>query len=439
MGRRPQPVDPSLSPWHLLGATIRHWRSEVCKLTLAELAGQAYVDEGDLSKWERGITHPQPDAASRLDQVLGAAGQLTALHSLISRLKTTPTSPPKAAVLHPEEMDAVRRQLLVGMTTLAGAAAIPLDGLDNLRKVVESGLGTARVSDWEELAFEYSHSVASQPLSGVIPDLALDVLALQKLLHVGPTGPRWAHVNARLTFLLAFALGSAGYTRESRQWWMTARSAAEQAGDRTLVAAAFGYEACQALYEQRPVPVVVERVEQALAAAQGTPCSGVAEAYGALSLAAVYLGDTDRAYAALQDQARTFEQLPEEVTGDHLSVVGWPVSRLLHMKSYIYALTGHPQSEHTHQEALDAYPASRVRQIAQVQLHSALSAVRGGDVVAGLDHARQVLSGLAPHYQTRYVRYTAATVLEAVPTDAKSRSPVTEYREFLALEPDKGD
>jgi hypothetical protein len=136
---------------------------------------------------------------------------------------------------------------------------------------------------------------------------------------------------------------------------------------------------------------------------------------------------------ALEEQVRIFERLPDSVSSDKTSATGWPVTRLLHTRSFVTTHSGRADAEQAQREAFAAYPSSRLRQRAQVQLHEALSAVLGGDVPGGLDHARHVLANLPAHDQTRFVRYAAATVLEAVPQQERSRPVVLEYQDYLVL------
>ncbi|MFC4006854.1 helix-turn-helix domain-containing protein [Nonomuraea purpurea] len=86
MPRRPDAVDPTASPWHLLGAELRHWRDEVCNLNLREAAGKALCDHGDLSKWERGLVRIPTDVIDRLDDLYRANERLVALYAAMSEL-----------------------------------------------------------------------------------------------------------------------------------------------------------------------------------------------------------------------------------------------------------------------------------------------------------------------------------------------------------------
>ncbi|WP_219464814.1 hypothetical protein [Nonomuraea rhizosphaerae] len=340
-------------------------------------------------------------------------------------------------------MDEIRRQLLGGFVTLSAAAPAAdfLGALENLRAFVNDRLGSSQLSEWEERAWEYSLVVRERV--DIATDLSQDLLALQRLTLAAPAheARAWELVNARMTMLLAYALGNAGNERESRQWWASARRAAARVGEPELLGTVNAIEAVQALYEQRPLPLVLARVEAALDAVRGRPCRAAASAYGARAHVLAMRGDLAGAEKALAAQAHVFERLPADVAQDRTSVYGWPVERLLHTRSLVYTLIDHKVAPAAQEEALAAYPGAsgmsvaQARQVAQVRLHQAITVLRrGGAVSDGIEHAQKALTALPPG-RTRYLRHLAGTVLEAVPAAERSRSPVAEYRAYLRLPP----
>ncbi|RCG21130.1 XRE family transcriptional regulator [Sphaerisporangium album] len=429
---------PHGSPWHVLGAAIRHWREDVHGWGLRATAAHAHINHSFLARIERGERIPQLSVVADLDRILGAQGILIALFKG-AETATQPVRPvvPAAATVDAEGMDEVRRQLLSGIAGLAvTAVAAPLPGLDQLREVVDARMGPASVSEWEETAWEYSHAVRARPLPQVIPDLALDLLALQKLLAApGGRSPAWWRVNARMTFMLALAVGAAGQTRQSRHWWATARHAADRTSDGELIAVTNAYEAVHAVFEDRPASMIIARAEAALAAAAGRACAGAAEAYVALAQVHAMTGNAEAARQALEGQARLVDELPDTITGDYGSTDGWPVTRMLHARSFVHTYLGSADAGHAQQEALNAYPRVQTsyvrRQLALIRLHQTISAVRDGDVYGGLEQALDIVEGLPE--QTIFVRRLASAAADAVPAADRSRRPVIDYRHRLAL------
>ncbi|MEO3857707.1 hypothetical protein [Acrocarpospora sp. B8E8] len=292
------------------------------------------------------------------------------------------------------DMEELRRQLLIGIVGLGATAAFtPLDGLERLHTVIDQGLGGPDLADWEERAWEYAHRMVSHPLPQVISDLSVDILALQEIMpKQRATG--WARVNAEMMMFLAYALGSAGHIRQSHHWWSSARRAAAAAGD-DMVALVASFEAILGLYEPRPLPLILARVDSALKASRGMPCHATTKALGARAHALALMGDREGSFEALDEQARVYKLLPGSITDDEVSVWGWPVQRLLHTRSLVYTLAGYPAAGQAQQDSIAAYAPGRsrhaARQSAQVHLHVATSAVRSGDVSEGLAYARRTL------------------------------------------------
>lgn len=438
MTTRAQPLDPAKSPWHLLGAALRHWREDVADLGLRPAAARAYVDFSHLAKWERGERPPPAEVVATLDQVYGAGGVLIALHRLVEESGRAPQgAAQKSHLVDAEGMNIERRQILASFAAIAAAGALPIEAVERVRHTMTQVVGGDRVSDWEETAFEYAHLLLRDPPAQVLPDLIGDAHGLQQVILGGPPGEtsRWARVNAQMAFLVAQGLGYLGEVREARHWWRTAQRAAELAGDGGLQAAVLGYEAAQAQYASRPEVIVTRRARAAIAAAGGRACPGAAEAYGVLAMMAAGAGDIRGALEGLDALSRMVDLLPDEVTADAATAFGWPVARMLHARSYVLSRVGDPQAaEAAAAEAIAAYPPWKVRSIAQIELHRAATAVRLGDLEGGLGHAGTVLDRLDAAHHTMFVRGAAVRVLEALPVVEAARVPAVEqYRERLAL------
>ncbi|MER5645860.1 helix-turn-helix transcriptional regulator [Streptosporangium sp. NPDC002524] len=435
MSRASHPIDPSRSPWHLFGATLRHWR-ESRKLSLQDLAKAILVDWSLLAKWERGERPSPPDIVKRLDDHLDGGGILIALHE-VAMAKSAPS--PMAGTSDVQDaasMDELRRRLLAGIAAIGVSAAVPpLDGLEHLRAAVDRSVGASALSEWEETVWEYGLQMTHRPPAKVIADLSLDYVAFQQVVPAHTSArdmDRWYRVNARFAFIMADALGSAGHARDSRHWWGSARRAAEQTGDHHVLAMAHASEAVQGLYEDRPLALVMSRADDALALTNGQPCLATARALGARAHALTLIGDHASAYASLDRQADVFEALPGSVTQDQLSMDGWPEFRLLHTRSLIYAMSGHPAAESAQREALAAHPAGRPRQTVQVRLHEVITAVRDGDIEERLEQAHRMVRTLGQN-ANQFVLRTARSVADAIPSAEQSRSAVIDYRRQLAL------
>ncbi|MFF5245824.1 helix-turn-helix domain-containing protein [Streptosporangium sp. NPDC000095] len=439
MPRRPDPVDPTTSPNALFGASLRQWRKSHGG-SLISVAAEINTDFSVLGRWERGVRLPPIEAVERLDRLYRAGGFLTSLHALVYAAKTgsvplAGTSP----VSDPVVMDSARRRLLLGAAGIGVSTAL-LPGLEQLRTIVDDRLGGPDLDAWEDIAWEHAHNITSRPLAQVIGDLSMDILNLHQVLASVPSreAAAWARVNARLTFILALTLGLAGHVRESRDWWTSARRAATQTGDDEFVAAAHAYEAVQALHEGRPLALVVSRADKALALTADRPGRAAAEALSARAHALALMGDRTGARASLDRQADVFATLHDSVTGNE-TLEGWPEPRLLHTRSLIMTLTKDSSAASAQQEALRSYPPSHGRQIAQIHLHQATTAVLKGDISEGLNHAAETVRSIAPEHMSQFVLHIARGVADAAPPGHKKQPAITAYREQLALTTSKED
>ncbi|WP_327049172.1 helix-turn-helix domain-containing protein [Microbispora sp. NBC_01189] len=435
-GRPADPVDPHESPWHLLGAELRNWRRFRGYETLESLANVLHMDASILGKYEKAKRAPSAEVVRRLDDQLKAGGVLTALHAMVMARKPAGDSSQGAAPPHADDMDLSRRRLLASIAAVGVAGALPLDAVEQTRHAMSASMGGDQLADWEETVWEYGHTVLRQPPAALLTDLTLDAHALQQAIVRRPPGDErgWARVNAAMAFLMARTLGFCGQPREARHWWQTARRAADLAGSVDLQAAARGFDATQALYAGRPDVVVLQRTDDALHVSAGRACAGAAEALAMRAQAAAVAGRSEIALRELEALERLVDQLPGAVIGDTETAFGWPVTRLLHTRSYVLSRVGdlHAASAAS-DEALAAYPAWEVRHISQVEMHRAVTAVRDGDITHGIGHARAVLERLPEHDWTMFVRVAAADVARAVPLGEANRPPVAAYRQLLAL------
>lgn len=426
-------IDPARSPLHLFGAVLHHYR-EVSGAPLREVGGKVLVDYSLLARWERGVRPAPADAVRRLDTHLNAGGVLVALHAIVTRQAAAAVAG-SPAVTDADSMDHIRRTLLAGLAALGASAVVPpVEGLDQLRAVIDHRVGAPDIAEWEERAWEYGLQLPSRAPVSLVADLSLDLLAFQKAVAGAPGDElsRWARVNARLTFLLATVLGQAGKRQESWTWWATARRAAQQTSDNEAVAMVDCGEVIQGFYEGRPPALLLSRLDDALALTQGRPILATVGALATRAQVLTLLGDHVGAQSSLDRLARVFDALPDQVTADELSPDGWTERRLLHTRSLVYTLSAHPAAEQAQREALQAHPSGVPRGEAQLRLHGAMSAVRNGDVADGLEHARRIMADLGSNV-SQWVVQTASMVADAVPAQERAREVVRDYRAGLVL------
>ncbi|XVQ88866.1 helix-turn-helix domain-containing protein [Microbispora siamensis] len=420
MPRSSEPVNPAASPWHLLGAAVRHWREEVRHLSQREVAKVAYLDDGDLSKWERGLARPHADVVARLDAALGAGQHLVALHATVAeleRLRTVAVGPDAE-----EEIATERRRLL--QLAIAGVGALGVGGEPVRRLLGESfGQEFRAVEDWELARADHLYALRTRPPSQVASDLLVDLLTVRRQL--GTAAPAQAVELQRITATLASVRGNAltrlGKHGAALRWWRTARQAADASGDLGLRLMVRGEEAGHGLYGQRDPETVLCLVESAERIAGGPTADLLTTRAKALSL----LGRHDEARGTV----RALVALASGgVKGDTFGF--WKPDQIHFAESWVYAGAGdEAAADRARQQVL---AATRDYQYdANVRLHEALCTVSKGGVDTGMRQAATVITTLPAAYRSHHIVQTGRMVLQAVPAGQRARKAVGEFREVL--------
>jgi len=392
---RSESVDPTASPWHLLGAVMRHWREDVHGLSLREVATSTYVDPGDLSKWERGVTHPHADTIKRLDARYGANNQLVALHSTIcelDRLRRRITLRDRTPTR--DEDDVERRTLLHLLSAFGTTAALPPGTVDTVFAGVRRSLDDRLendLTDWEQSAWEYAQVIWTASPGTLIGDLAADLLRLGRLLDRDlPQSVREGllRVSAQLGTYMAIELGDTGNPRSAWRAWRTARRAADSSGDRELAVWVRGREVCRAYSEGQPATAINTLLDDTFRLAENAPYVGLTAAYSTRARILAFQGEATQAKSALRDLAELYERLPDRVISDRITAFGAPEDYLWLGQGYVFALLGDVRrTDHAVENALALLPEERQGTKANLHLIQALALVRDRDLTHGLQHA----------------------------------------------------
>ncbi|MEO3862801.1 helix-turn-helix transcriptional regulator [Acrocarpospora sp. B8E8] len=414
-------VEPSTSPWHLLGAAIRHWREDVKGISQRETAKITYIDRGDLSKWERGLTRPHPSVVKRLDTTLEANGYLVALHAFsidLDRLRTL-----EAKGTATEETTTERRRLL---QFAAGLALGSVGGSEHVRQLFDLDL-TRDMEDWEITCADHLHALRTRPPAQVIADLAIDLLAVERQMKIAtPADLIELHrVLAALSAVYANALTRMADHGAAIRWWRTARQAADASGDHTMSLLIRGEEAGHGLYGQRTPDAVLHLVRAAERFAGSASVDLMSTEAKALSM----VGRHEEALAVV----RRMMDLAGTAAGDPLGF--WTPDRQIHFAaSWTYAAAGDEVRADAEREAVLAltstYPHS-----ANVVLHGAMCTVVKGGIREGAQQAATLIANLPATHRSNHVIETGRMVLRAIPMDHRDHPAVGELNEVLTTEP----
>ncbi|MFK3983035.1 helix-turn-helix domain-containing protein [Micromonospora sp. NPDC050397] len=323
----------------------------------------------------------------------------------------------------------LRRTVLIALAGTVGSVATGFGPVSE-----DVGRGLAGVDRWQEAAWEYGYAYVTTPRRYLVADLAADLAAVQEELHrqTSPgTAKPLAAVAAQLAGLTAMACTDLGFAREARHLWRLARYRAEESTDAAVQQWVAGHEITLGSYQQRPLPVLLDLANRALALADETaPSAGKAELLGGQAQALALLGRTRDAQKTLDSLRLTFEHLPSSVSGEQDSIYGWPEQRLRHAESFVYSMAGKTDAAYRAQElALRLYPQARRIGRCQIELHRARCLIRDGSLSDGLRHASATLDYLGVDQRQQFVLAVARQVLHAVPQSQRQRGEAIELRE----------
>src|SRR5438445_407766 len=137
----------------------------------------------------------------------------------------------------------------------------PLD----LTAAVAADRHAADADEWDRIVHEYARSYYLTPTDRLLRDLTADLSVLQVRLGGtdGTVQRGLARAGGQLAAISAVAWADAGETARAGRWWRTARQLADASGEIETRTWVRGREAVNGLYEQRPVPVILDRAAEA--------------------------------------------------------------------------------------------------------------------------------------------------------------------------------
>jgi hypothetical protein len=373
---------------------------------------------------------------------------------------------PDAGSAHPgqpsvgEVDDDVVRRTLLRLMADPGAA---VDGrffgaVERIRRRLDEALLGATVSvamldHWEGMTGEYGRQYMTVPPMRLLCDVLLDLGDVRRMC--GQRQPlefveRLCRLAARLAGLAGMTMIDAGDHRLARSFFSTARTAADETGDRHLRAWVAVRESLVPLYYGDPAQAAAAaRAAADLAGHQ--PCvagvmAPVVEARALARLARArsggnMRGDTGgrggaggaevrRASAALDRAHETLDQLPEEERRD--TVYGYTERQLLfHQGDALVTLGDNRGADDAFGQALRLYAPAEVLDRALVTLGRAWCRLQAGEPEEALRVSQDTLLGLPSQHRPGIVLRSARSLGEAVTAKHGDFPAVRDYREAL--------
>lgn len=342
--------------------------------------------------------------------------------------------------------DMLRRTML----QILGGAGVALGGsllgaVDRVRRRMDDTLVSATVSptmldDWEETVAGYGRQYMAVPPLWLLLEVVLDFSEVRR--HCGRRQPielqeRLCRVAAQLAGLAGIIMIDLGDHRLSRSFFRTARSAADETGDRALRSWVVAREAAVPFYYGDPTKAIeLARKSQHLAGM--TPCAAAAfapalEARAHARLAR--LGNVDasnEAEKALFRAESAFARLPSGEQGD--TAFGYTERQLrFHQGNTLTSLGASRRALETQEEALELYPSAVFLDRTLIRFDQATCYLQANDIEEGLRLGRQILLETPPGHRTDIVLRRARELGEVVPSSYTRLSAVRDFHEVLAL------
>jgi tetratricopeptide (TPR) repeat protein len=401
----------------------------------------------------RAVPAPPPDAAAAVTGA-GQAGQPAGVAMPVAE-----SSPGEA------DDDLVRRNLLRLMADPGAEAEGRFFGAaERIRRRLDDALLGATVSvtmldHWEEMAGEYGRLYMTVPPMRLLCDVLLDLGDVRRMCEQRQPlefVERLCQLAARLAGLAGMTMIDVGDQRLARSFFNTARTAADETGDRQLRAWVAVREALVPLYYgdpaqaaaaaragadlagQRPcvasamAPIVEARALARLARARGKGGpSGRAAAGGAGGgTGGVTASAVSRVNAALEQAQQALDGLPtEERRG---TAFGYTERQLLfHSGDALVTLGDYRGADDAFGQALRLYSPAEFLDRSLVTLGQARCRLSAGEPEEALRLSRETLARLPSQHRPGLVLRAAYSLGETVAAQHGDFPALRDYREAL--------
>ncbi|RBQ16957.1 XRE family transcriptional regulator [Spongiactinospora rosea] len=310
-------------------------------------------------------------------------------------------------------------------------------GHDAIRKSLDEALLTGAINDsalegWEIVAAQYSRAAHTKPPGVLLHDLGADLADLGHLLNQRraiSTLRRLTRVAAQMAGLMCLTYIKLDERHAFLRWARTARMAAREAGDPSVVSWVLAQEAYGHFYAGDFTEAIsVTREAQDIRIS----CVGavLAAALEARAQAALGPARAPEARSALIRAEALLDSLAREDVND--SAFGYNRAQLYFHRSNAYTHLGETTSAWAAQEqALALYQKSDFVDRALTRLDRTICLARTGDSAGALSYAADTLTPLTPDQLTGIITLRGLDVLKAIPPRQRALPAAAQLRELL--------
>jgi hypothetical protein len=341
------------------------------------------------------------------------------------------------------EEDIVLRRTLLQL--LAGAG-VTLDGqflgaIDNLRRRMDDTLVSATVSptmldQWEETTLGYGQQYQATPSLRMLCDVLLDFSEVRRMCdHRQPIElqERLSRLAAQLAGMSGLIMINLGDHRLARSFFRTARTAADETGDRPLRAWVTVREALVPMYYGDPREALhLARKAQDLAGRTPSVAAAMAPAVEARALGQLALrGRSDAAPGARRALVRSravFDQLSKTDLSD--LAYGFTERQMSFYEGDTFTNLGdHQRGDEVLSHALTLYSATERVDRTLVRLNRAACRLHAGEPGAAVTAAKEAILELPTEHRSDILLHRARQLNAAV---AAKHGELPEVKDFRA-------
>jgi hypothetical protein len=344
------------------------------------------------------------------------------------------------------EEDIVLRRTLLQLLAGAGVA---LDGqflgaVDNLRRKMDDTLVSATVSptmldQWEETTLGYGRQYQATPSLRMLCDVLLDFSEVRRMADKRQPvelQERLCRIAAQLSGLSGLIMINLGDHRLARSFFRTARTAADETGDRHLRAWVTVRESLVPMYYGDPREALhLARKAQDLAGRSPGVAAAMAPAVEARALGLLAMrGRSDAAPSARRALVRgraVFDQLSTEQTSD--LAFGFTDRQMAFYEGDTFTNLGdHRHGDEVLSRALTLYsPTDRVDRTL-VRLDRAACQLHAGNPDAALQAGRDAILDLPPEHRSDILVHRARQIGAAVNAKHGQIAALNDFYEALS-------
>jgi transcriptional regulator with XRE-family HTH domain len=349
----------------------------------------------------------------------------------------------------PEDDDDVVRWMLLRVIADPTAA---VDGqffgaVDRIRRRMDDALVGGTVSaimldEWEEATAGYGKQYMTVPPLRLLCDVLLDFGDVRRMSERRQSlefSERLCRLAGRLAGLLGMIMINAGDQRLARSFFRTARTAADETGDRHLRAWVAVREALVPLYYGDPAEAsVLARAGAGLAGRNPCAAGVMAPVLEARALAWAAARREDAGGGAALRQARSLlapahealSRLPAAERGD--TVFGYTQRQLLfHEGDTLVMLGDHQGAEKSFTWSLELYAPDEILDRSLISLGLARCRLEADEPEEALRLGLDTLLAVSPEYRSEIMMRTARSLADTVAVRHGEQRAVREYRQAL--------